>query len=232
MTFSIPQRARLALCGRSGSGKSSLLTAILRGLDESVREDDLVKGELRLLGTSFRDAGREEWRRCFSYVAQEPLVWSDTIRNLLTVGLPESSRDASLGSDAELWQALEAVGLKDRVVRAFNGLDSVLNGEASASDQLEKGEEAESEAQDMTTQRSSGSLRFSEGEVQLLTFARALVERDRPIIVLDEVTSRLDAQKSSLVKEVIRSSPLLHARTVIAVSHSIGESRSSSGSPS
>ncbi|KAL1850848.1 ATP-dependent permease [Paecilomyces lecythidis] len=65
-----------------------------------------------------------------------------------------------------------------------------------------------------------GGLSLSGGQTQLLTIARALVRQPR-ILVLDEVTSSLDAASAGIVRQTLRK--LVAERsglTVIIVSHS------------
>lgn len=196
MTFTVPAGSKLAICGRSGSGKSSLLMAILRSAGE--QHDFSLDGSIKLFGKEANYASPDQWRKSFSYVAQEPLVWKDSIRNLLTLA-------SSMDDDDALWEVLGAAGLTDRVKSTRAGLDAVYDPDADSS---AEGEET--------------SLHLSEGEVQMLAFTRALLERDRPFLVLDETTSRLDAAKERIIRQTIMKSPLLAHRTVVAVSHRIG----------
>ncbi|KUI53705.1 ABC transporter C family member 3 [Cytospora mali] len=58
---------------------------------------------------------------------------------------------------------------------------------------------------------------FSAGQLQLLSLARAMVQRGK-IIVMDEVASNLDAETDELIRRIIRTKFYHH--TVISVAHS------------
>ncbi|PWN25318.1 hypothetical protein BDZ90DRAFT_72760 [Jaminaea rosea] len=162
INLSIRQGERVAITGRTGSGKSTLITAILRAFDD----ESLIEGEVKLGGQSWSEVSADKWRESFSYVAQEPLVWEASVRELLTVGSEDHL-------EATLWEALEIVGLAERVRASAAGIEAQVVGADDA-----QGPEA--------------CLRFSCGKLQLLAFARAILEIDRPFMLLDETDSRLD----------------------------------------
>ncbi|KAG7047518.1 ABC transporter [Colletotrichum scovillei] len=59
---------------------------------------------------------------------------------------------------------------------------------------------------------------FSQGEAQLLVFARAMLRKGR-VLVLDEITSSLDDESSRIIDEVLRS--WFRGWTIIAIAHKL-----------
>ncbi|PWN18573.1 P-loop containing nucleoside triphosphate hydrolase protein [Microstroma glucosiphilum] len=228
VSFSIPRNSRTGICGRSGSGKSSLMMTMLRGVP-----DELCGGVRSLYGSLADQTSLEGWRRRFSYVPQEPVVWKGTIRSLLT--LSEDKGEGAIHPDVNLWEVLDAVDLGDRVRAAPEGLEAMYGALQKMEKQAENSQRnaAESSASASASAAaatataaaatSSGptTVYLSRGETQLLAFARVLLERDRPILLLDEATSSLDEEAEKIVTDVVMHHPLLAERTVVAISHRI-----------
>ncbi len=91
VSFSAPAGATLAIVGRTGSGKSTLVRLLTRLLEP----DD---GVVRIDGRDLREIPLEVLRRAVSYVPQEVFLFSDTVANNIAFG--------KLGaSEAEVEQA-------------------------------------------------------------------------------------------------------------------------------
>ncbi|KAG8783640.1 hypothetical protein FRC12_019495 [Ceratobasidium sp. 428] len=161
LTFKIPGGSRVGICGRTGSGKSSTVNALFRMIDSA-----LVSGELLVDGVNIRDLSLRSLRSSLSIVPQDPFLWHSTIRENLDI--------EGLNSDAEIWQALNQVGMKDAVAALETQLDTVLQ----------------------------DAVAFSRGQRQLLCMARVLL-RKRKIVILDEATSSMDPQTDGKVREII-----------------------------
>lgn len=100
---------KIGLVGHSGSGKSSLVTALLHML--VLRHGDIV-----IDGQSMSTTKREKWRQGLTVVPQEPIFIHGSIR----ANIDLFSRNIS---DATLLSILDKVGLLDIVNRA-GGLDA------------------------------------------------------------------------------------------------------------
>ncbi|KAG8724645.1 hypothetical protein FRC09_016190 [Ceratobasidium sp. 395] len=161
LTFKIPGGSRVGICGRTGSGKSSTVNALFRTVDS-----ELVNGKLLVDGVNIRDLALKSLRSSLSIVPQDPFLWHSTIRENMDI--------EGLNSDAEIWQALDRVGMKDAVAALENQLDTVLQ----------------------------DTIAFSRGQRQLLCMARVLL-RKRKIVILDEATSSMDPQTDGKVREII-----------------------------
>jgi ATP-binding cassette subfamily C (CFTR/MRP) protein 1 len=97
LSLRIPLGSKAALAGRTGSGKTSLIQALLRMV--YVRE-----GDIRIAGRSIFDMDVHELRRLFGVVPQFPYLFAGNIRsNLDRLGIV---------SREKLQESLDAVGLK------------------------------------------------------------------------------------------------------------------------
>ncbi|KAK6815737.1 P-loop containing nucleoside triphosphate hydrolase protein [Apiospora arundinis] len=176
ISLTIEAGQKISICGRTGSGKSSILLALVRMLD-------LSSGTIRVDGVDISTLPREEVRKRLICVTQDALVLSGTIRfNLDPLGI---------ATDQTIHDALSKVGLLETIMRS-GGLDGDL---------------------EETT--------LSHGEKQLMSLARAVLRKGTgKIVLLDEVTSSLDATSEARVQRLIREEFSEH--TVIAISHRLG----------
>jgi ATP-binding cassette subfamily B multidrug efflux pump len=110
ITLEIEAGQTVALVGRVGSGKSWLVNMIPRLIDPS-------GGAIRLDGHELRQFRLEDLRRVIGYVPQEPVLFSDTIRNNILLGRDE------VPEDVINW-AIEVAQLKDEIGAFPQGLDT------------------------------------------------------------------------------------------------------------
>eukprot|EP00949_MAST-11_sp_MAST-11-sp1_P004080 g4080.t1 len=97
MTFDIPAGCKVGVCGRTGSGKSTLILALFRLLE-------VEAGKILLDGIDVSKVPLQRLRSCLSCIPQEPVLFAGTIRSNLDPFL-EYNDDA-------IWEALERVSLK------------------------------------------------------------------------------------------------------------------------
>ncbi|MCJ1447901.1 MAG: hypothetical protein MMC23_008413 [Stictis urceolatum] len=108
---------KVGVVGRTGSGKSSLLLALLR----LVELDDDGGGEIWIDGVDITRVPRGLLRERMAVVPQETPIWVGSVRmNLAVVG------DDARGDDHVLLDALKRVGLLGHVMER-GGLDTELN---------------------------------------------------------------------------------------------------------
>ena len=105
--------ATIALLGRVGAGKSTILKAAVRLLDTP-------RGTVFLDGHDVCDFPLRQLRRLVTLVPQDPFLFSTTLRENLTY-------DDQARSDEAIWDAIEAAGL-NRTVREdlTDALDTVV----------------------------------------------------------------------------------------------------------
>lgn len=101
ISFHIRSEEKIGIVGRTGAGKSSIVTALFRLVEissGSIIIDDLDIANLNL----------NELRRRLSIIPQDPVLFSGTIRSNLD--------PLDNFNDDELWLALEKTSLKERVM--------------------------------------------------------------------------------------------------------------------
>lgn len=166
---------RLALVGPTGAGKSTLAKLMARLYDPT-------EGHVRFGGVDLRDATARSLRQRIVVVPQEGFLFNGTIRDNVRIARGDAT-------DAEVDEALQAVGVHDRFSALSDGLDTEV--------------------------RERGS-RLSAGERQLVSLARAALV-DPAVLVLDEATSSLDPGTELLVENAMTR--LMEGRTVIVIAH-------------
>ena len=165
----------VACVGPTGAGKSTLAKLVTRLYDP-------ISGKIRIDGYDLGDVTLASLRRQIGVVPQEPFLFAGTLRDNIAFARPDAT-------DAEVWAAIDAVGLRELVERSPAGLDTPLH---------ERGQSV------------------SSGERQLLALARAFLAEPR-VVVLDEATSSLDLRSELRVEAALDA--LLDGRTAILVAH-------------
>ncbi|RMX59922.1 hypothetical protein pdam_00001176 [Pocillopora damicornis] len=164
---------KIGVAGRTGAGKSSFVAALMR-MPESC--DEIV-----IDGIPVKEINLQETRRCISVLGQSPVLFNGSLRKNLDL--------VEQFTDADLWQVLQDVQLKESVKSLHGQLDHEL---------LENG------------------ANISVGERQLICLARVLLQRNK-IIVLDEPTANVDPETEKTILGVVREK--LRDSTVITIAH-------------
>ena len=96
----------VALVGSSGSGKTTLTNLLLRFYDPQ-------RGAVRIGSTDLRQVAIKDLRRQIALVAQETILFNDTVRSNIAVGRPGAT-DAQIEAAAKHAHAHEFIGEKEQ----------------------------------------------------------------------------------------------------------------------
>lgn len=169
----------LAVVGVNGSGKSTL-TRLITGIYLA------DKGRVTWNGSDLaRIAEATVWSRT-GLVPQIFAQWPLRVRENVTLGQPRTF------DDGEVWQALDAVGMREAVEDLPHGLDTLLAREVF------------------------GGAELSGGQWQRLACSRALYRRPS-LLILDEPTSQMDPRGEHAIFEEIKA--IAGDRITIVVTH-------------
>jgi len=100
ISLKISAGERIGVVGRTGAGKSSLISAIFR-----IRNG--IRGSLKINGTDAADTPLSLLRNSMSIIPQDPMIFSDTVRNNLD---PKSEF-----TEDDIWNVLRQVELAETV---------------------------------------------------------------------------------------------------------------------
>ncbi|MFG2143449.1 ABC transporter ATP-binding protein [Streptomyces sp. NPDC048696] len=175
----------VAVVGENGSGKSTL-TRLITGLYLA------DKGRVVWDGVDVAAADPETvWRRT-GLVPQFFGQWPLAVRENITLGQPRTQHDDPV------WDAVDAVGMREAVEELPHGLDTLLARELWGGSEL------------------------SGGQWQRIACSRALYRRP-PVLILDEPTSEMDARGEHRMFSVLKG--IARDRITIVVTHRIENTR-------
>lgn len=86
VSFSVKRGETVAFVGSSGSGKSTMLDLLLRFYD-------VQNGQILLDGTDIRSLDIDSYRKMYGTVAQETILFNDTVANNISLGEPGADRN-------------------------------------------------------------------------------------------------------------------------------------------
>ncbi|KAF3387629.1 Oligomycin resistance ATP-dependent permease YOR1 [Penicillium rolfsii] len=200
LTMDVRGGERIGIVGRTGAGKSSIMSALFR-------LTELSGGSIHIDGIDISTVGLHDLRSRLAIIPQDPALFKGTIRSNLD---PFNEH-----TDLELWSALRKAYLigdetttPDPDTTPGTGTTTPLTGSDSKprpNNRLTLESAVEEEG-----------LNFSLGQRQLMALARALV-RDARIIVCDEATSSVDFETDQKIQHTMAQG--FEGKTLLCIAH-------------
>ncbi|CBQ73454.1 related to YBT1-Vacuolar, ABC protein transporting bile acids [Sporisorium reilianum SRZ2] len=231
INLSIRAGERVGIVGATGSGKSTLVSALFRFFEYR-------SGQIEIDGVDVSKIGLKTLRSRMKIVPQDPLILSGMLRSAVD--------PLGAHADEDITRVLVRVGLlkeKPLVATGYGTFDSangggVVNatregGSTSSSTLLTRSpptppEDATDDSGTLSSLEArieeSGS-NLSSGQKQLLSLSRILLSAASPhanansIVVLDESTSSIDYTTNAKIQSLLDAHFARHNTTVLAIAH-------------
>lgn len=190
LSFGVYPGEKLGICGRTGAGKSSIMTGLYR-------LSELEKGSITIDGLDISQIGLKDLRSKMSIIPQDPVLFQGTIRKNLD---PFDQYE-----DSVLWDSLRRSGLIDEASLERVKHSKLVDRNYDLLHKFHLDRNVEDDGSN-----------FSLGEKQLIALARSLV-RDSKILILDEATSSVDYETDATIQETIMRE--FDRSTILCIAH-------------
>jgi ATP-binding cassette subfamily B protein len=115
VSFEIKKGETLAILGRTGSGKSTVINLLMRQFDP-------IDGEIRIDDAPLQKVNIEDFRKQTGVVPQEVFLFSDSIRNNVKFGLSDDQE----ANDEDVIEVLKTAHVWHNIEEFKEGLDTLL----------------------------------------------------------------------------------------------------------
>ncbi|OAQ61395.1 ATP-dependent bile acid permease [Pochonia chlamydosporia 170] len=199
VTLDIRPGEKIGIVGRTGAGKTTLITALLRLTEPT-------NGRIFIDGIDIHKVGHHLLRSRLSVISQDAVLLAGTIRYNLD---PFQQYD-----DAWLMKCLRIVGLAGE---KNNTTATISTGKDSGdSSDNEKNPDHTGSILHLDSQVKENGANISHGQRSLISIARALVRRSK-VVILDEATASIDGRADKQLQIMLNE--VMADATVLTVAH-------------
>lgn len=202
----------VALCGSSGSGKSSIVALLERWYEPAA-------GQIIVDGVGLNTLDASWWRKQLALVAQEPTLFGCSIRDNILYG---RGRKRNIKGPLRLKDATGS-GATNVVEAELSPEDAAAFDDATRKANVHEFVSAFPDGYD--TLVGERGVQLSGGQKQRVAIARAIMVDPR-LLILDEATSALDAEAEHLVQAAIDL--LMREKTTLLIAHRLSTVRDAS----
>ncbi|KAI1102274.1 ABC transporter [Jackrogersella minutella] len=197
---------RVAVVGRTGSGKSTLVLSLLRFTN-------VVSGQILFDGVDITMFPRRRLREALTIIPQEAVLFNGDVRSNLdpTGKIPTETLEKAL----QYCSGIASFQFHQNADHVQNG-----NGQANGINGTHSDEPSSDIGINLSTPVKPKGENFSHGQRQVLSLCRALV-RGSKLMLLDEATASMDYETDQGIQEVLRKELEEHGRdrTLVTIAH-------------
>lgn len=191
VSFELEKGKTLAILGKTGSGKSTILTLISRLYDTS-------KGQIHIDNSSIKNINLNDLRDSIAVVPQDAFLFSDSIKNNIKFGKEDAT-------DEEIMAVAKKAAVHENIINFSQGYDTILGerGITLSGGQKQRVSIARAFIKDAPILLLDDCLSAvdTETEEQILNNLMQLAQQKTTIIVSHRVSSAKNADKIIILEE-------------------------------